>query len=195
MGNLYVHFVAQSNPFERYGPPKKLGMTKTRMPPVVAAPLNGLALNDDAALRERLQTAGLRVTAVRLLVLKTLSGLNVAVSHADIEASLPRAVDRVTLYRTLESFVFAGRAQGRVSPERITRFALTDGVVHTNHAHFECDDCGHVYCLPVKPPRRAQMSAGFDTAGAALHFHGHNPACTRPKVAPERPSNGGMNGR
>ena len=65
------------------------------MPPVVAAPPSGLALNDDAALRERLQTAGLRVTAVRLLVLvlvlvlKTLSGLNAAVSHADIDASLP----------------------------------------------------------------------------------------------------------
>ena len=135
------------------------------------------------------------MTAVRLLVLNTQSGLNAAVSHADIEASLPQAVGRVTLYRTLESFVVAGRAQSQVSLERITGFALTDGVAHTDHAHFECDGCGHVYCLPVKPPRRAQLSAGFDTAGAALHFHGHNPACTRPEVAPARPSNGGMNGR
>ena len=171
------------------------------MPPVVAAPPNGLALIDDAALRERLQTAGLRVTAVRLLVLvlvlvlKTLSGLNAAVSHADIEASLPQAVDRVTLYRRLESFVVAGRAQSQVSPEPITCFALTDGVARTDHAHFECDDCGHVYFLPVKPPCRAQPSAGADTAGAALHFHGHNPARTRPKVAPERASNRCMSGR
>ena len=165
------------------------------MPPVVAAPPNGLALIDDAALRERLQTAGLRVTTAWLLALKTLSGLNAAVSHADIEASLPQAVDRVTLYRRLESFVVAGRAQSQVSPEPITCFALTDGVARTDHAHFECDDCGHVYFLPVKPPCRAQPSAGADTAGAALHFHGHNPARTRPKVAPERPSNRCMSGR
>ena len=155
----------------------------------------GLALIDDAALRERLQTAGLRVTTAWLLALKTLSGLNAAVSHADIEASLPQAVDRVTLYRRLESFVVAGRAQSQVSPEPITCFALTDDVARTDHAHFECDDCGHVYFLPVKPPCRAQPSVGADTAGAALHFHGHNPACTRPKVAPERSSNRGMNGR
>ena len=68
-------------------------MAEQRCRQVLRRRPGGLALNDDAALRERLQTAGLRVTAVGLLVLvlvlKTLSGLNAAVSHADIDASLP----------------------------------------------------------------------------------------------------------
>ena len=73
------------------------------------------------------------------------------------------------------SLVVAGLTQSQVRPKRITRFALTDGAEHTHHVHFECDHCGHVYCLPVKPPRRAQLRAGFGMAGGALQFPGHCP--------------------
>lgn len=122
----------------------------------------------------------MRVTPARLRVLQVLQGARVALSHAEIETELVPRLDRVTLYRTLDSFVSAGLAQKQVDAERITRFSLADGADHSAHAHFTCDQCATVYCMPVKPPRRSQLPAGFEVAGAALQFHGHCPACTKP---------------
>lgn len=147
--------------------------TKPEAAASVAAPA------DDAPLAARLQAAGLRVTQVRLRVLRALTQQQAALSHADIETALAQGVDRVTLYRTLDSFVSAGLAQKQVDPQRITRFTLNDGADHGAHAHFQCDDCGSVYCMPVKPPRRMHLPAGFEVVSAALQFRGQCPACGR----------------
>ena len=133
----------------------------------------------EADLIARLQAAGLRVTQVRLRVLQALLAQPTALSHAEIETGLLPGLDRVTLYRTLDSFVEAGLAHKQVGSERVTRFALVDGADHSAHAHFECDSCHSVYCMPVKPPSRTKLPLGFEVAGAALQFHGQCPACNK----------------
>ncbi len=135
---------------------------------------------------EQLRAGGLRRTPARVAVLQVLGAQSRGLSHADIEAALAEPLDRVTLYRTLDSFVEAGMARREVGEDRISRFVLTDGIDHDEHSHFRCDDCGDVFCLPVKPPRRPALPDGFAMQGASLSFHGQCPKCAHP--APRRPA-------
>lgn len=134
----------------------------------------------DEARRSRLAAAGLRVTSNRLAVLALIEQAPVALSHADLEAALPAGFDRVTLYRTLDSFVEAGLLSATVGADRVRRFSpLTgDPAGHNDHLHFHCDDCGRVFCLPAKPPRRPSVPEGFQVEGADLYVHGHCADCT-----------------
>lgn len=146
----------------------------------------------DDELAAALVQAGLRRTPARLAVLRVLTGAPRAMSHADIEAALPEPLDRVTLYRALDSFVEAGLLQKQVAADRISRFARLDGVDHEAHSHFQCDSCGSVFCLPVKPPSRPALPAGFELAGALLSFHGRCDSCqaapdgSTPRPMPQR---------
>lgn len=137
----------------------------------------------DSDLGDRLVRAQLRRTPARLALLQVLSGASRAMSHADIETALASPIDRVTLYRSLDSFVEAGLVQKQVGADRISRFALVDGVDHGAHAHFRCDDCGTLYCLPQKPPRVTQLPAGFAAEGTVLQIHGHCPDCAGTSAA------------
>lgn len=132
-----------------------------------------------AARRERISGLGLRVTPKRLAVLEAIEAAHMALSHADLEAALPAAIDAVTLYRTLESFVEVGLLSKAVGADRISRFALLqgEGGDHHQHAHFHCDACGRVYCLPAKPPRQPQVPEGFAVAAVDLNVHGHCADC------------------
>lgn len=137
--------------------------------------------------RQRLVDAGLRVTAARLAVLDVIDAAQAAVTHADIEAALLEPIDRVTLYRTLDSCVDAGLLTKTIGADRLSRFALlTQGAGdHAEHAHFHCDDCGRVYCLASRPPRVPAVPEGFAVEGIDVHVHGHCPAC-RPATASRR---------
>jgi Fur family ferric uptake transcriptional regulator len=121
---------------------------------------------------------GLRRTAARLAVLQALADARHAVSHAELEVALPGPVDRVTLYRVLDSLVDAGLATRHVGGDRTSRFSLADGGDHGAHSHFHCDDCGRVFCMPFKPPRKPAVPPGFALEGADLRLHGHCPDCT-----------------
>lgn len=116
---------------------------------------------EEQAARHKLQLreAGLRVTSVRLAILKMLTESRQAVNaqqvfdHAVAAAGKGKKPDRVTVYRTLNSLVEAGLAH-RVDPgDRVFRFSLTDHEgctaehhVH-EHPHFVCDSCGTVECM------------------------------------------------
>lgn len=130
--------------------------------------------------RQRLTEAGLRVTAARLAVLEAVSTAQAALSHADIDASLPEPLDRVTLYRTLDALVEAGFLARQVGADRVSRFSLLAEAAqaHGEHAHFHCDECGKVYCLPTRTPRVPPVPDGFAVDSIDLHVHGHCAACT-----------------
>jgi len=136
------------------------------------------------ARRERLATLGLRVTPNRLAVLAVFEQATRALSHADIEAELPQAIDAVTLYRTLDALAEAGVLSKAVGDDRVSRYALMQQAAqHQGHAHFHCDDCGRVYCLPAKPPRQPAVPEGFAVAAVDLNVHGQCADCgTQPQA-------------
>lgn len=108
-----------------------------------------------------------------------LDGARFAMSHADIDASLAEPIDRVTLYRTLDSFVEASVISKIVDADRVNRFMATRGLDHQRHGHFHCDDCGRVYCIVARPPRRPPVPAGFAVDVIELSLRGHCADCAR----------------
>lgn len=125
-----------------------------------------------AVLRRRVRGAGLRVTGARLRVLAVLEQAGVLLSHHDLERALgPQAMDRVTLYRVLESLVGSGLAHRVAGGDRVWRFGLTADAAgdvvraaHGAHAHFQCRDCGRIVCLGEVPVANSGVPAVADVA-------------------------------
>jgi Fur family ferric uptake transcriptional regulator len=87
-----------------------------------------------------------------------------ALAHHDIEKITGDKFDRVTVYRTLQTFIDNGIVHTIPSADNATRYALcrencSQGHHHDNHIHFICENCGKTTCLDdtripsVKLPR------------------------------------------
>lgn len=157
---------------------------------------------DDAALRELLRQGNLRVTSVRMAILRLLAQSPVALEASDITAALEATeanADRVTVYRTLNALVDAGIAH-RVDPgDRIFRFSLTDHGRCTpehhehEHPHMVCDSCGAVECILdaeviIKPRTGATPPSrrAFKVSQQGIMLHGTCDRCADrpPSAAP-----------
>ncbi len=132
-----------------------------------------------ASLLSVLSERGLRITEARRAIANVLEGSRCAMSHADIEASLPEPIDRVTLYRTLDCFVEASVLTRIIDADRVSRFLPTHGDEHRRHAHFHCDDCSRIFCVGAVPPRRPGVPKGFAVKSVAVDLHGHCADCAR----------------
>ncbi len=137
---------------------------------------------------------GGRVTRTRTSVLSVLFEAGRPISHDEVgEALDARGIshDRVTLYRTLDWLVGHDLAHKVAGPDRAWRFNAAREEGH-QHAHFQCDRCGKVFCLEsLQPAIAATLPSGFRLGRAELTFHGLCPACpgaagagTRNQVAP-----------
>lgn len=100
-------------------------------------------------LKLTLRDAGLRATTARVLVLRFLHEASGPVSHADVCTALPE-YDRATLYRNLMDLTGAGLVERSDLGDHVWRFELASHDAHdaTAHAHFVCQECGDVSCLP-----------------------------------------------
>ena len=75
-----------------------------------------------------------------------------ALSHGDIEKKAGEKFDRVTIYRTLQTFVDKGIIHVIPTTDNSIRYALckdecTEGHHHDHHIHFVCSKCNNTYCL------------------------------------------------
>lgn len=93
----------------------------------------------------------LKVTETRLLVLNAFTQKNYAMSHSDLEESMQSKLDRVTLYRTLNSFEDRGLIHRVHKGDKVLRYALCKGKCAKSHVdshvHFSCSECEHIYCM------------------------------------------------
>ena len=93
----------------------------------------------------------LKKTQTRTDVLQLFLSRNYALSHTDIESNLSKSYDRVTLYRTLNSFEDKGITHKVMGEDGIAKFALCDSCDEHHHSdehiHFQCNKCKNIYCL------------------------------------------------
>jgi len=100
-----------------------------------------------------LKNSALSVTASRKRILDIFLAADNALAHQDIETKCAEQYDRVTIYRTLQTFLEKGIIHNIPSTDNMVRYALcnetciTSGHHHDNHVHFKCDDCGKTVCL------------------------------------------------
>ncbi|NMM49849.1 Fur family transcriptional regulator [Marinigracilibium pacificum] len=102
-------------------------------------------------IKELLHGHELRATPVRFEVLKVISSREEAFSNRDLEDQLPD-FDRVTLYRTLQSFIDKSLIHKIPGDSGSASYALSiksdKQNYQSSHIHFQCIICGKLECLP-----------------------------------------------
>lgn len=101
---------------------------------------------------ETLKKAGLRLTDTRKAVLSLFIDADKALSHSDIEEKLIDC-DKVTLYRTLSSFLEKDLIHKIVNPDGVAVFALCKHHEHAHHTHAHLHNHGHFVCKVCKETR------------------------------------------
>lgn len=99
-----------------------------------------------------LKNSQLSITANRLKILELFQNSGNALSHSDIEKLSGEHFDRVTIYRTLQTFVDKGIIHTIPTADNSIMYALckeacSSGHHHDDHVHFICEACGTTYCL------------------------------------------------
>lgn len=110
-----------------------------------------------------LKSHNLRTTSSRQAILDLFQRKGYALSYSDIEQQFADVYDRVTVYRTLKTFLDRGVIHKVLDDTGTLKYALcqqecTDEGHHHEHVHFKCIKCGQTTCLehvhipPVKLP-------------------------------------------
>jgi Fur family ferric uptake transcriptional regulator len=106
----------------------------------------------DSRVKDILRRNQLSVTASRGKILDLFLTNTKALAHADIEHKAGEKFDRVTVYRTLQTFVDKGILHTIPTADNSIKYALCkndcfEGHHHDNHYHFICTVCGKTECL------------------------------------------------
>ncbi len=99
-----------------------------------------------------LRQSGLSVTDSRKKILDLFLATDGALAHADIEKNTSNTFDRVTVYRTLQTFVEKGIIHQIPTTDNSILYALCkhnceQGHHYDDHVHFICSHCDKTICL------------------------------------------------
>ncbi|WP_256004349.1 Fur family transcriptional regulator [Pedobacter deserti] len=114
-----------------------------------------------------LKTHDLKQTRQRVRVLEELALDKSAVSQPDLEKKLGKEIDRVTLYRILNTYEDKGILHRVMDLNGTANYAICNAACteehhHDEHLHFNCTNCKKIYCLDVTIPA-IKIPKGFKT--------------------------------
>lgn len=114
-----------------------------------------------------LQDFNLRNTTQREEILEIFLDHNHALSHADIEKKVGSAIDRVTVYRTLKTFLSKGVVHKVPDDNGVVKYALCKNTCTTekhshDHVHFKCVECGVTNCLDDVLVPEIRIPSGYE---------------------------------
>lgn len=131
------------------------------------------------SIAELIRATGVKVTPARLRVLDLLNGAGRPMSHAEIDsamAALP--MDRVTLYRVLDSLVTNALVLKAVDTKGVYHYSAAAAQHrHGSHVHFHCTGCGGSFCLDAPPPKAPRLPRGFRLNAIAFELRGTCSSC------------------
>ena len=89
-----------------------------------------------------------------------------ALTHGDIEKRAGKKFDRVTVYRTLQTFVDKGIVHTIPTTDNSIPYALckdecSEGHHHDHHIHFICNSCHRTYCLDDVVTPEIKLPKGY----------------------------------
>jgi Fur family transcriptional regulator, ferric uptake regulator len=130
---------------------------------------------------ELLDSVNLRQTRPRTAILAVLLRANSPISQDQIATNLGSiAPNKVTIYRTLESFISVELVHKVFLQDRTWHFELADRCSeHQCHPHFTCTDCGKTECLPdIVIPMTKSPYKGFVIGRQRVQLEGLCPRCS-----------------
>lgn len=119
----------------------------------------------------------LSVTGSRKKILDLFLAHSRALAHNDIERKTGEKFDRVTVYRTLQTFVQKGIIHTIPTADNSIRYALckdncSEGHHHDHHVHFVCTQCGNTYCLDDVVTPEIKFPRGYSFANIEVVAEG-----------------------
>jgi Fur family transcriptional regulator, ferric uptake regulator len=120
-----------------------------------------------------LKQSGLSITESRKKILDLFLLSDGALAHADIEKSTASSFDRVTVYRTLQTFVEKGIIHQIPTTDNSILYALCkhnceQGHHHDDHVHFICSNCDKTICLDDVTVPEVKLPKNFTKQQAAM---------------------------
>lgn len=112
---------------------------------------------------EILKQAGLRITSSRKKIIEILMNSQGALSEIDLEKRLAAHCDRTTIYRTLHTLLEKGLVHRLVDMDGVNKYVLNtdEDQLDEEHAHFKCNHCGTIFCLPESPAQQIDLPKGY----------------------------------
>ena len=125
----------------------------------------------------------IRLTAMRLLVMETLSDQKSAISLSELEKSFEKS-DRITLYRTLKTFQEKGLVHSIDDGTGAPKYALCEegcecDIEKDLHVHFHCRICNETFCMPKYKIPKIELPVKFKAEEANLVVKGVCVKCGR----------------
>jgi len=119
----------------------------------------------------------LSITDSRKKILELFLKSNGALAHADIEKNTGETFDRVTVYRTLQTFVEKGIIHLIPTTDNSILYALCKdnceaGHHHDDHVHFICNSCSKTICLDEVTVPKVKLPKGFTPGQAQMVVKG-----------------------
>ena len=129
------------------------------------------------AIKELLKKNSMSVTDSRLQILDMFYHAPGALAHADIEKRASDKIDRVTIYRTLQTFEEKGIIHTIPTSDNSVKYALCkdrceEGHHHDNHVHFVCGHCHKTICLDDVHVPDVKLPKGFTPLEASMVVNG-----------------------
>lgn len=135
------------------------------------------------SINEILRRKQLSVTDSRRKILSLFLEHNDALTHGDIEKKAGEKFDRVTVYRTLQTFEEKGIIHSIPTADNSIRYALckdcTEGHHHDDHVHFICRNCNRTICLDDVVSPRIELPKGYVAESVQVVIQGVCNECGR----------------
>ena len=124
----------------------------------------------------------LRITPIRQEILRYFQQQKNALAHAQLETHFANKFDRVTIYRTLTSFLENGLLHKIPDDTGVAKYALCHhaGTKHTHdddHVHFKCNTCNNIECLHTAEIPAIKLPDGYRMKSANLLIEGTCSKC------------------
>ncbi|HEX2607686.1 MAG TPA: transcriptional repressor [Flavisolibacter sp.] len=127
-------------------------------------------------LNDILRRKHLSVTDSRKKILSLFLASADALAHGDIEKKAGEKFDRVTVYRTLQTFVEKGIVHTIPTSDNSIRYALckdcTEGHHHDDHVHFVCSNCEKTICLDDIVSPTINLPEGYQAQNVQVVING-----------------------
>lgn len=126
---------------------------------------------------EILKRNTLSITESRKAILDLFIDADGALAHADIEKNIGNEFDRVTVYRTLQTFFESGIIHQIPTTDNTILYALCKdkceaGHHHDEHVHFICNLCDKTICLDEVTVPQVKLPKGFKPLQKAMVVKG-----------------------
>ena len=136
------------------------------------------------AIKDLLKKNHMSVTDSRLQILNMFYHAPGALAHADIEKKASDKIDRVTIYRTLQTFEEKGIIHTIPTADNSVKYALckdqcAEGHHHDNHVHFVCEQCENTVCLDEVTIPEISLPKGYEAKQVEVIVSGICKECKR----------------